>query len=143
MGTEVSTPIAAAPGSDEPKSFTKILRDANKNEMHFIATKGAKNGKVSTYVVHRLVEVATEGEKAGKLVTKSTTRGASKEFANLDEARIHLQRGIELAIKNGWIAGSPVGSGGGRKVARADAFDLSSLPAPTGTPAPAAKAVKK
>jgi predicted transcriptional regulator len=102
-GTVTAT---ATPIDNEPKSYAKILRDVNKNELQFIAYKGGKKGKVAAYVVKRLVKPG-EGEKAGKLVTDVTERGASKVFETLNDAKVYLQKGIEAAVKAGWTAGAP------------------------------------
>lgn len=94
------------------------LTDSNKTTLEFVA-QGNKDGSFVSFARHRVKNAEGKTDKA-----KSKGRGASQGHATWDEAVAAAQKGAQTAQKNGWV----VKAGGG---SRKDAFDLSSLPAPS------------
>lgn len=109
-------------GDGQPKSYGATLSGPTKGEsLRFLALR-RKDNSWTTYGSH----IMRDGEGH----VKSSTRGATAQHADEAGAKAAIDKAVKAALAAGWT--QKRGGGGGGFHAKADAFDLKSLPTPKG-----------
>jgi hypothetical protein len=119
---KTATPAKSAstvPAVPKVKPYYKRMSDGKRGELRFSAL-AKKDGTAESYAIHIVRDADGKKDKA-----TSKGRGASQKHTTFDAAKVAVDAGVAFALKTGnWTLIE-------KRKGRKDAFDLSTLPAPT------------
>lgn len=118
--TTSETPATTVKKERKPRRTFSVNLQAADGATLRITMKLKKDGTATTHAVHTV----RDGKK------KKSTRGATEQWANLDQAKVAADKLTAAALKIGWVRKERTAG----FVAKPDAFTATSLPPATQEP---------